>query len=529
MIKTQEQLDIINHVKTGKDLIIQAYAGAAKTTTLRFIAEELSDKNILYIAFNKAIVEEATKKMPDNVTVKTIHAVAYANCERELLQRLQYTKKIDIPAINNICKLNSMTLYNIYTKQNETFNSFRVASWVSKVVTSYMHSSRRDITPEDVFLGSEYKHLQLTEKDKLILAQAAKKIWIYYQQDYTYHITHDVYLKLFGMSGINLNYDVILIDECQDVSGIMLSFLNSQINSQKIYVGDKFQKIYSFTGSIDITLQLPHVERFFLTKTFRFGDDISKYANQWINQLVPNSPKLIGTESIFSDIDTKVILCRSNASVIEQYLKIVNEYNGVKCNVSCDISSITNFLTALKELDETKSTKYPILSYFDSVTKFFTWAENNDFMLETELLQNIKLAKKFSYKKILPILNSYKGHRNPDIEISTVHKAKGLEWDEVTLSDDFRFGSDEELRIFYVAITRAKHSLVNYDYYDISKRTLEQMRIDIGDLDPNKLNKKIQAIPVNNTKNNTKNYKKPSNNTYTKTHNTTKYNKSKHK
>lgn len=527
MIKTQEQLDIINHVNTGKDLIIQAYAGAAKTTTLRFIAEELSDKNILYIAFNKAIVEEATKKMPDNVTVKTIHAVAYANCERELLQRLQYTKKLDIPAINNICKLNSMTLYNIYTKQNETFNSFRVASWVLKVVTSFMHSSRRDIKPDDVYLGSEYKHLQLTEKDKLILAQAAQKIWIYYQQDYTYHITHDVYLKLFGMSGINLNYDVILIDECQDVSGIMLSFLNSQVNSQKIYVGDQFQKIYSFTGSIDITLQLPHVKRCVLTKTFRFGDDIAKYANQWINQLVSNSPKLIGTESIFSDIDTKVILCRSNASVIEQYLRIVNEDTGVKCNVSCDISSITNFLTALKELDEAKSTKYPILSYFDSVTKFFTWAENNDFMLESDLLQNIKLAKKFSYKKILPILNNYKGHRNPDIEISTVHKAKGLEWDEVTLSDDFRFSSDEELRIFYVAITRAKHKLINYDYYDISKRSLEQMRIDIGDLDPNKLNKKIQAIPNNSKSNNTNTYKKPINKPYINAHNTTKYNKAK--
>lgn len=510
MNKTQEQLDIIEAVKSGQDLIIQAYAGAAKTTTLRFIAEELSNKNILYIAFNKAIVEEATKKMPDNVTVKTIHAVAYANCQQELLQRLKYTKKIDVPAISNICKLSGMTLYNIYTKQDEFFNSYRVASWVLKVVNSFMHSSRKDIHMDDVYIGNEYQHLCLKDNDKLILAQAAKKVWEYYKYDSQYHITHDVYLKVFGMSGIDLKYDVILVDECQDVSGIMLSFLKSQINTQKIYVGDQFQKIYSFTGSIDITSHLPHVKRYTLTKTFRFGENISQYANQWINELIPNSPKLIGTESIFNDITTRAILCRTNASVIEEYLKLINSNPNLKCNISCDITAIINFLTAIKELDENNSTKYPILSYFNTVKEFYTWADNNDFMLETELLQNIKLSKKFNYKTILPILNNYKTHRNPNIEISTVHKAKGLEWDEITLANDFKFKHKEDLRIFYVAITRAKFKLENYNLYDITNRSLEQMRIDIGDLDPNKNSKTFIPIPIKN-----------------KPHRTSKFNKSK--
>ena len=59
--KTQEQLDIIEFAKSGKDLIIQAYAGSSKTYTLKSIAEALPEKRILYIAFNKAIVDEGLR------------------------------------------------------------------------------------------------------------------------------------------------------------------------------------------------------------------------------------------------------------------------------------------------------------------------------------------------------------------------------------------------------------------------------------------------------------------------------------
>ncbi len=59
------------------------------------------------------------------------------------------------------------------------------------------------------------------------------------------------------------------------------------------------------------------------------------------------------------------------------------------------------------------------------------------------------------------------GQRNPKkIFITTIHKAKGLEWDTVYLincNDEFFPGAaadtEEERRIFYVAITRAKRHL----------------------------------------------------------------------
>lgn len=45
---------------------------------------------------------------------------------------------------------------------------------------------------------------------------------------------------------------------------------------------------------------------------------------------------------------------------------------------------------------------------------------------------------------------------------SSVHKAKGLEWNKVVLvADTFKKGTEgEEANIYYVAVTRAKQTLV---------------------------------------------------------------------
>lgn len=62
---------------TGQHLKINAFAGAGKTSTLEFIANANFNKRILYLAFNKSIAEESSKRFPFNVTCKTSHSLAY--------------------------------------------------------------------------------------------------------------------------------------------------------------------------------------------------------------------------------------------------------------------------------------------------------------------------------------------------------------------------------------------------------------------------------------------------------------------
>ena len=74
---TEEQERVVLAAKSGKDLVIQALAGTGKTTTLKLLAEALFEKRGTYIAFNKAIVEEAESKFPSNVKCRTAHSLAY--------------------------------------------------------------------------------------------------------------------------------------------------------------------------------------------------------------------------------------------------------------------------------------------------------------------------------------------------------------------------------------------------------------------------------------------------------------------
>lgn len=84
----------------------------------------------------------------------------------------------------------------------------------------------------------------------------------------------------------------------------------------------------------------------------------------------------------------------------------------------------------------------------------------------------VKLLDLWPAQELLAALNSV--HKvaagEADVTISTVHKAKGLEFQSVRMVDDFAFPlsdqgkskipfSDEEARIFYVALTRAQYEL----------------------------------------------------------------------
>ena len=71
---TDEQIAICQAARdlaVGSSLKIQAFAGTGKTTTLAAIAESLARRKFLYLVFNPAAADEAERKMPSNVMVRT--------------------------------------------------------------------------------------------------------------------------------------------------------------------------------------------------------------------------------------------------------------------------------------------------------------------------------------------------------------------------------------------------------------------------------------------------------------------------
>lgn len=84
---TEEQLNALTMALDGKSFKVVAYAGAGKTTTLKLIGERLRGRG-LYLAFNKAIAQEAQQKFPRHVECRTFHSLAYRHVPRDITAKL---------------------------------------------------------------------------------------------------------------------------------------------------------------------------------------------------------------------------------------------------------------------------------------------------------------------------------------------------------------------------------------------------------------------------------------------------------
>lgn len=111
------QKDILNNVQnSNENLLIDAKAGSGKTSTLLMIANDLISKNkkCLFLAFNKSIVNELSKKIQDErVLIKTVHSLGYSFIKSFLYRKHnvnyrinvdeELNKKLIINFMNEIC------------------------------------------------------------------------------------------------------------------------------------------------------------------------------------------------------------------------------------------------------------------------------------------------------------------------------------------------------------------------------------------------------------------------------------------
>ena len=74
----------------------------------------------------------------------------------------------------------------------------------------------------------------------------------------------------------------------------------------------------------------------------------------------------------------------------------------------------------------------------------------------------VELIQSFGTAKLISALNQVVTEKQANVVISTAHRAKGREWNDVRLHGDFLHVDDmdaEDLRLAYVAVTRAQRTL----------------------------------------------------------------------
>lgn len=461
MPATAEQLKIVDTSLIGEDMSINAGPGCGKTHTLGDIARANVGKSIVNFCFNRSTKLQADEKMPAHVKNFTFHGAAFAQVGK------YYQKKLNI-------KLSPKVIAKKFDCDE-------------KMATIAKYTLRRFATSDDGCILSHHIPYQA------VMAQAAndrnafkdeavtlsRKVWLAAMnyKDYDIGVEHDFYLWEWMNNGAKLNgrFDIVMVDEGQDMVPVNIKAMRRMFG-QKIIVGDRNQQLYEWRNAINSLDELNCQHRLHLTLSFRFGPAIAEVANDVLALLPEEQPKLRGIDSRHSTIEygrpegRYTVLCRSNAGLLGEALQAIRQ--GKKIHV---IGSLIDSILLMESawymsIGEMHKVRHP------TILMAGDWAGVQELAKED---QDFKMAVKRvdEYNSAIPyICEELKcagetSRERADVVLSTVHKAKGDEFDVVKLGEDFPdlvqwrkkdrcyVPLKSEICVAFVAITRAKQKL----------------------------------------------------------------------
>ncbi|WP_242696147.1 UvrD-helicase domain-containing protein [Longitalea luteola] len=320
---TDQQTAIIH---SKGDLRINAVAGSGKTTTIiEYAASRPSNARILYLAFNKSVKLEATRKFAEygltNTKVETAHSLAY----KHIVFKHNYKVKAQGYKNSEICQLLSIR------GNGEKHAEFVIANHISKFVAYFCNSDKakvQDLNYLDTivdpnarsFVRSFYKLIE--DGTRLLLAKTDRN---------EIEITHDFYLKKFQLSNPALPYDYILFDEAQDASAAMLDVFMKQ-KATKVIVGDTHQQIYAWRHAVN-SLDKANYHTLQLSTSFRFTQDIANLATAvltWKDHLFDCKPVAITGKGTGKNELVKATIARTNLGLLLKAIDFITDNPKVK-------------------------------------------------------------------------------------------------------------------------------------------------------------------------------------------------------
>ena len=469
---TDEQQQALDLFGTGIDLVIEAGAGTGKTSTLKLLAES-TDRRGVYVAFNRAIVEEAKRKMPRNVTASTAHSLAFKAVGSKMSHRLN-GRRMKSAEIAKLLGLDPIVL-SMSDGSTKRLAPGYLGGLVQRAVVQFCQTADTEIAGRHVprvegIDTVDAEGVRQWANNRVVqqaLLPALRRAWADLQDpNGQLPYRHDHYLKAWQLQGPMIAADFIMFDEAQDANPVMRAIVDAQEHAQRVWVGDSQQQIYGFTGAVNALARVTG-NRTWLTRSFRFGPEIAGAANEVLAQL-DTEMRIEGAGQpgeLTTLASPDVLLTRTNATAVRAALDEM--ISGGRPAIVGGAAEVVRFAQAATELKRKGWTSHPELACFQS------WGEVQDYVDTdpngSELSLMVRLVDDFGADVIAENLAACVPEDRATLVISTAHKAKGLEWDAVKLGDDFPTGfskngeevdvAPEELRLLYVAATRARRYL----------------------------------------------------------------------
>lgn len=427
---------------------IEARAGSGKTFQLQLIHRALPPtitRQIIY--FGKANADEAQSK---GLPARTSHSIGMEMCRENLSNRV---------------KVNKYKWYNILEKTiNDLDEEDRPKLKDAVRLVSYLYELQIGTGCSDSIIADHAASLGIPPLPAAFIQNA-------FQQSINLAITRgELYfsdmlvLPVLFQWPYRTHLDLLCVDEAQDTAQLQREFYKLIGAERTIGVGDPYQSLYAFRGADTNAFEL-FKEEFpgssgTLTMSFRCAKAGIREAQTLVPDIMamPNAPEGIVAEkplTISALRPGDVILCRNNRPLVSLALQALRQGKRVTIRGKDYAEHLLRIIkelpgtTAAEKLSHFDAQKSHTLSKIPARTRSMVedrW-DAVQALLEDNLSDPARIIALFSDEDCtdIPIL-------------STIHKAKGLEWKRVWLihRELLDLSDQQDLNALYVAITRMR-------------------------------------------------------------------------
>lgn len=367
MIPTLQQEAIFEWFRSGKgNLVVRARPGTGKTTTIVEAIRHASERSILLCAFNREIAEELQKRVADvNVECLTLHQVGL----RLIPNRPRVAEHQRANAITNA------------VASDQPANV--------KYLITKLHSKARELAPladrPEELLGIAQQFDCMPGRGmslELLLTKACEAMkWAAEHETAIVDFADMIFLPI-RQGLLYPKFDLVVIDEAQDLSAPQLFIAQQIARGRIVAVGDDRQAIYGFRGADSTALDRLKLglsaQELNLTVSFRCGKRIAESVQELVSdfEASENNPEgsveVVPSTSLAQEAQPGCyILSRKNAPLVGVAFALIKRGKRVKV-LGKDIGdgleervkklakgdpSISNFLQVLRRWEDAATSR----------------------------------------------------------------------------------------------------------------------------------------------------------------------------
>lgn len=339
---TDEQLAVRN---SKESIIVNAYAGAGKTTTIIEYCLANPNERKLYAVFSQSLQAEMKLKV-ESMNIQNLDITGTVG-----IMNKYYIYKTGIStdkfAENEINLIKGGETYKNVFVNPEDYDYINdeikkvmkpyIFSFMKKLHSLFCRSSENNIlsykAEYDLNNDIEIEFFQ-KNKDRILdfqntlfkaieeTAKSEKRLpWSYLSKYGAINVHND---KDF----LSKKYDCLLLDEAQDTSQSIYTFINAQENIKKIIVGDSHQNIFGFLNTQNV-LEKFNFKKLNLSSSRRYTQDVSNYAMRILDEKIKvgkdTSDVMIYADRKFTgEINSHAYIGRKNNTLIKQLFSVMN-------------------------------------------------------------------------------------------------------------------------------------------------------------------------------------------------------------